>query len=220
MDRGEEVHGCWLGAKPWRQNGQRAHDTMARAKGLCEQEAGGSSDGPKRRRTYIFREREEAEQRLIDDYFGDDEYEPKYPEEKFRRRYTCSIYSRWLLTIAGVYGFWKHVSELDMLEIRRLLPMFYALNYQKSAESIPLAVVTGSNLANNEDSAVELKKLKKEMKRMEVALLGVARSQVFILAGIGELFKPLDHVQMIHYSFLPPLKWRFYKSAFKVSVML
>ncbi|GJW94763.1 hypothetical protein Tco_0174435 [Tanacetum coccineum] len=45
--------------------------------GLCEQEAGGSSDGPKRRRTYIFREREEAEQRLIDDYFGDDEYEGK-----------------------------------------------------------------------------------------------------------------------------------------------
>ncbi|GJU27973.1 hypothetical protein Tco_1166594 [Tanacetum coccineum] len=33
----------------------------------------------------------------------------------------------------------------------------------------------GSNLANNEDSAVELKKLKKEMKTIEVALLGVAR---------------------------------------------
>ncbi|GKA26424.1 hypothetical protein Tco_0712533 [Tanacetum coccineum] len=32
---------------------------------------------------------------------------------------------------------------------------------------------------------------------------------VFILAGIGEFFKPLDHVQMIHDSFLPPLKWRF-----------
>ncbi|GJU48963.1 ALP1-like protein [Tanacetum coccineum] len=57
---------------------------------LCEQEAGGSSDGPKWRRTYIFREREEVEQRLIDDYFGDDEYEPKYPEEKFRRRYRMS----------------------------------------------------------------------------------------------------------------------------------
>ncbi|GJY84607.1 hypothetical protein Tco_0498633 [Tanacetum coccineum] len=49
--------------------------------GLCEQEAGGSSDVSKTRRTYIYREREEAEQRLIDDYFGDDEYEPKYPEE-------------------------------------------------------------------------------------------------------------------------------------------
>ncbi|GKB11300.1 ALP1-like protein isoform X1 [Tanacetum coccineum] len=31
-----------------------------------------------------------AEQRLIDDYFGDDEYEPKYPEEKFRRMYRMS----------------------------------------------------------------------------------------------------------------------------------
>ncbi|GJY32934.1 reverse transcriptase domain-containing protein [Tanacetum coccineum] len=51
-----------------------------------KQEAGGSSSGPIRRRRYIYREREEAEERLIDDYFGDDEYEPKYPEETFRRR--------------------------------------------------------------------------------------------------------------------------------------
>ncbi|GJS59680.1 RNA-directed DNA polymerase, eukaryota [Tanacetum coccineum] len=55
-----------------------------------EQEAGGSSSGPIRRRRYIYREREEAEERLIDDYFGDDEYEPKYPEETFRRRYRMS----------------------------------------------------------------------------------------------------------------------------------
>ncbi|GJS55288.1 RNA-directed DNA polymerase, eukaryota, reverse transcriptase zinc-binding domain protein [Tanacetum coccineum] len=49
---------------------------------LCEQEAGGLGSDPKRtRRTYISREREEAEQRLIDDYFGDDESLPKYPEE-------------------------------------------------------------------------------------------------------------------------------------------
>ncbi|GKE42264.1 ALP1-like protein isoform X1 [Tanacetum coccineum] len=64
----------------------RDYESYQHYVGLCEQEAGGSSDGPKRRRTYIFREREEAEQRLIDDYFGDDEYELKYPEEKFRRR--------------------------------------------------------------------------------------------------------------------------------------
>ncbi|GJS34371.1 hypothetical protein Tco_0532753 [Tanacetum coccineum] len=64
----------------------RDYESYQHYVGLCEQEAGGSSDGPKRRRTYIYREREEAEQRLIDDYFGDDEYEPKYPEEKFRRR--------------------------------------------------------------------------------------------------------------------------------------
>ncbi|GKA87560.1 RNA-directed DNA polymerase, eukaryota [Tanacetum coccineum] len=68
----------------------RDYESYQHYVGLCEQEAGGSSDGLKRRRTYIYREQEEAEQRLIDDYFGDDEYEPKYPEEKFGRRYRMS----------------------------------------------------------------------------------------------------------------------------------
>ncbi|GJZ74295.1 ALP1-like protein isoform X1 [Tanacetum coccineum] len=57
---------------------------------LCEKEAGGSNSGPTRRRTYIPREREDAEQRLMDDYFGDDEFLPKYPKENFRRRYRMS----------------------------------------------------------------------------------------------------------------------------------
>nr|GEW40649.1 hypothetical protein [Tanacetum cinerariifolium] len=54
---------------------------------LCEQEAGGSSSGPKRRRTYIPREQKDAEQWLIDDYFGDDKFLPKYLKENFRRMY-------------------------------------------------------------------------------------------------------------------------------------
>nr|GEX95975.1 hypothetical protein [Tanacetum cinerariifolium] len=41
---------------------------------------------PKRTRTYIPREREDAEHRLIDDNFGDDETLPKYLKEYFRRR--------------------------------------------------------------------------------------------------------------------------------------
>nr|GEW86081.1 hypothetical protein [Tanacetum cinerariifolium] len=53
---------------------------------MSNQEAGGSRSGIKRTRTYIPREREEAEQRLIDDYFSDDETPPKYSEENFRRR--------------------------------------------------------------------------------------------------------------------------------------
>ncbi|GJQ95209.1 ALP1-like protein isoform X1 [Tanacetum coccineum] len=53
---------------------------------LCEQEAGGSGLASKRTGTYIPREREEAEQRLIYDNFGDDETLPKYPKENFRRR--------------------------------------------------------------------------------------------------------------------------------------
>ncbi|GKB31709.1 zinc finger, CCHC-type containing protein [Tanacetum coccineum] len=52
------------------------------------QEAVGSVSGsaPKKKRTYMPREREEAEQRLLDDYFGDEDTPPKYPEENFRRR--------------------------------------------------------------------------------------------------------------------------------------
>ncbi|GKB04457.1 ALP1-like protein isoform X1 [Tanacetum coccineum] len=57
---------------------------------LAMQEVGGSSSDPKRRRTYIPRERETAEQRLLEDYFGNDEFEPKYLEEKFRRMYRMS----------------------------------------------------------------------------------------------------------------------------------
>ncbi|GFP82132.1 sucrose synthase [Phtheirospermum japonicum] len=51
----------------------------------------------------------------------------------------AEIYSDKLLTLAGVYGFWKYVSKLDRLEIRRYLEMFYALKLRKLAEAVPLA---------------------------------------------------------------------------------
>nr|GMD30335.1 sucrose synthase [Ipomoea batatas] len=44
-----------------------------------------------------------------------------------------------LLMLAAVYGFWKHVSKLNRLEIRRYLEMFYALKYRKLAEAVALA---------------------------------------------------------------------------------
>ncbi|GJY79371.1 zinc finger, CCHC-type containing protein [Tanacetum coccineum] len=55
---------------------------------LNNQEAKGSGSGsdPKKKRTYIPCEREEAEQRLLDDYFGEEDTPPKYMEENFRRR--------------------------------------------------------------------------------------------------------------------------------------
>ncbi|XP_039030279.1 sucrose synthase-like [Hibiscus syriacus] len=67
----------------------------------------------------------------------------KISEEGLRRieeKYTWQIYSERLLTLTGVYGFWKHVSNLDRRESRRYLEMFYALKYRKLAESVPLAV--------------------------------------------------------------------------------
>ncbi|KAM5547120.1 sucrose synthase [Rosa sericea] len=59
--------------------------------------------------------------------------------KRIYEKYTWKIYSERLLTLTGVYGFWKHVSNLDRLESRRYIEMFYALKYKKLAESVPLA---------------------------------------------------------------------------------
>ncbi|KAL3625266.1 SAGA histone acetylase and TREX-2 complexes component [Castilleja foliolosa] len=59
--------------------------------------------------------------------------------KRIEEKYTWQIYSDRLLTLAGVYGFWKYVSKLDRLEIRRYLEMFYALKLRKLAEAVPLA---------------------------------------------------------------------------------
>ncbi|XP_062016629.1 sucrose synthase-like [Rosa rugosa] len=57
--------------------------------------------------------------------------------KRIEEKYTWQIYSERLLTLTGVYGFWKHVSNLD--EKRRYIEMLYALGYKKSVESVPLA---------------------------------------------------------------------------------
>ncbi|GKB64990.1 sucrose synthase [Tanacetum coccineum] len=62
-------------------------------------------------------------------------------EKCIQEKYTWKIYSERLLTLANVYGFWKHVSKLDRLEIKRYLKMLYALKYRKLAEYVPLANV-------------------------------------------------------------------------------
>lgn len=49
----------------------------------------------------------------------------------FCNRYTWQIYSNRLLTLASVYGFWKHISKPDRLKMQRYLEMFYSLNYRK-----------------------------------------------------------------------------------------
>lgn len=45
-------------------------------------------------------------------------------------RYTWKIYSERLMTLAGVYGFWKYVSKLSRRETRRYLEMFYTLKFR------------------------------------------------------------------------------------------
>ncbi|GJU45718.1 hypothetical protein Tco_1202984 [Tanacetum coccineum] len=70
----------------------RDYESYQHYMSLCEQEAGGSSSDPIRRRRYIYRELERRRKERLNrrTNFGDDEYEPKYPEETFRRMYRMS----------------------------------------------------------------------------------------------------------------------------------
>lgn len=84
---------------------------------------------------------------LMADFFQKCNEDPNYwvtiSEGAVRRimeRYTWKIYSERLMTLAGVYGFWKLVSKLDRLETRRYLEMFYILKFRPLAQSVPLAV--------------------------------------------------------------------------------
>ncbi|KAK9983729.1 hypothetical protein SO802_033254 [Lithocarpus litseifolius] len=71
---------------------------------------------------------------LMADFFQKCKEDPSYWEkisdgglQRIYERYTWKIYSERLMTLAGVYGFWKYVSKLERRETRRYLEMFYIL---------------------------------------------------------------------------------------------
>lgn len=56
--------------------------------------------------------------------------------ERIRTRYTWNLYAQRMMTLARVYGFWKHVTNLERQETRRYLEMLYALQYRPLAERV------------------------------------------------------------------------------------
>lgn len=50
--------------------------------------------------------------------------------KRVEERYNWKRYANRLLTLAKVYGFWKHVTNKDREEIRRYLEMFYGLMFR------------------------------------------------------------------------------------------
>ena len=56
--------------------------------------------------------------------------------DRVRRRYTWKLYAERLMTLSRVYGFWRHVTDLERGETRRYLEMLYALQYRPLAEAI------------------------------------------------------------------------------------
>ncbi|XP_071697410.1 sucrose synthase 4-like isoform X1 [Rutidosis leptorrhynchoides] len=74
---------------------------------------------------------------------ADRDYWTKISEAGLKRiyeRYTWMIYSERLMTLAGVYSFWKYVSKLERRDIRRYLEMFYILKFRDLVKSVPLAI--------------------------------------------------------------------------------
>ncbi|XP_057424870.1 sucrose synthase 2-like [Lotus japonicus] len=59
--------------------------------------------------------------------------------KRIYERFTWKIYSERLMTLAGVYSFWKHVSKLERRETHRYIEMFYILKFRDLAKSVPLA---------------------------------------------------------------------------------
>nr|KJB24381.1 hypothetical protein B456_004G142700 [Gossypium raimondii] len=56
--------------------------------------------------------------------------------KRIYERYTWKIYSERLMTLAGVYDFWKYVSKLERRETRRYLEMFYILKFRELVSKI------------------------------------------------------------------------------------
>jgi sucrose synthase len=84
---------------------------------------------------------------LMVEFFQRCKQDPTYWEkisssglQRILERYTWKIYSERLMTLAGVYGFWKLVSKLERRETRRYLEMFYILKLRELVKSVPLAI--------------------------------------------------------------------------------
>jgi len=53
--------------------------------------------------------------------------------KRVEEAYTWSLYAKRLLSLTRIYGFWKHISNIERQETRRYLQMFYGLMYKPMA---------------------------------------------------------------------------------------
>jgi sucrose synthase len=77
-------------------------------------------------------------------FFGKCSENPKHWErisrgamKRVEKKYTWKLYASRLLSLSRIYGFWKHISNIEREETDRYLQMFYGLMYKPLAESVP-----------------------------------------------------------------------------------
>jgi sucrose synthase len=85
---------------------------------------------------------------LLVDFFVQCKKEPDYWHTIARggvmrvyEKYTWKLYAERMMTFARIYGFWRYVSNLERMETKRYLEMFYSLQFR------PLAKLLESHLS-------------------------------------------------------------------------
>ena len=86
---------------------------------------------------------EDSIAQLLVDFFNRCEKEPGHWDnialggiERVETKYTWKLYAQRMMTFARIYGFWRYVSDLERMETRRYLEMFYSLQYRPLAKQL------------------------------------------------------------------------------------
>lgn len=56
--------------------------------------------------------------------------------ERVEQAYTWELYAKRLLSLTRIYGFWKHISNIEREETKRYLQMYYGLMFRPMADKI------------------------------------------------------------------------------------
>jgi sucrose synthase len=84
----------------------------------------------------------EASRRMVEVFqraAGDQGYWDTFSEAavtRVRENYNWSLYAKKLLSLSGIYGFWKYVTTIEREETRRYLEMFYGLMLRRHSRKM------------------------------------------------------------------------------------
>ncbi|MCB9477753.1 MAG: sucrose synthase, partial [Deltaproteobacteria bacterium] len=80
---------------------------------------------------------------LLADFFARCRREPDYWEQisdggvhRVETSYSWELYSRRLLDLSRIYGFWKYITKIERQETNRYLEMFHQLMFKRRAETV------------------------------------------------------------------------------------
>jgi sucrose synthase len=86
---------------------------------------------------------EDSIAKQLADFFSRCEDEPEYWHtiargglKRVHEKYTWKLYAERMMTFARIYGFWRYVSNLERMEAKRYLEMFYSLQFRPLAKQL------------------------------------------------------------------------------------